>query len=125
MVDFALSASDLELVDGFKPVFEKALKKFPEGFETVNELGEDQIFVKVQEILSYLHRNGMDESKPVEIVFCNHRNLRGQVLNYYRFEGSERLDTAWIKSGVASMDAIIASSQDSSMRYALRSLKTD
>ena len=99
MADFALSFSDLMLVDGFK----EAIKN--EDVHTINRI----LFV-----------NGMDVGKKVEIRSCNHRNLQGKAFNGPRYEGQERLDHAWTKSGAASMEAIIESTKDPVMRIELR-----
>lgn len=125
MVDFALSLSDLQLIDGFSTEFGKSMAGFPEQYEVVEECGERHIFIKDATVLAHLQRNGMDTDELVEIVFVQHRNLQNKVVSGYRFEGQERLDDEWIHSGCASMDALIASSKDDSMRFALRSMNTD
>lgn len=104
MVDYSLSVSDLITLDGFKEVF---------------AAGE------VDRINLYLFDNGMDIEQPVELVQAVHRNLRNQVVNGQRFEGQERLDEAWIKSGAASFDARIAATEDAHLRAQLRAMLTD
>lgn len=125
MVDFALSVSDLKLIDEFKKDFDTSILGFPEHYEIVEECGERHIFVKDDSILNHLYPNGIDTAEPVEIVFIQHRNLQNKVVSCYRFEGQERLDDEWIRSGCASMSAVIASSKDDSMRFALRSMSTE
>lgn len=125
MVDFALSVSDLNLIDSFKQDFTTSIENFPDGYEVVEENGHRQIFLQDPMILKYLRQNGMDTSENVEVVFIQHRNLQNKVVSCYRFEGSERLDDEWIKGGCATMVAIIASSKDNSMRFALRSMSAE
>lgn len=101
MTEYSLSFSDLMLVDGFR---------------------EAVVSSDAQAVNRILFTNGMDVSKKFEIRTCNHRNLQGKEFNGPRFEGQERLDQAWIKSGAASMEAIIESSDDSHMRVTLRTM---
>lgn len=84
MIGFNLSVSDLLLVDGFKESFGQDNKE------------------KIKEIL---FNNGMDVNKEFELVFCRHRNLRGMVVECQRYEGEERFDRDWLKSGAASWEA--------------------
>lgn len=100
-VDYALSVSDLWLVDGFKEAF----------------MNGDEAKVK-----QFLFQNGMDVSQGYEENLCQHRNLQNKVTMCIRYEGYERLDREWIKSGAASMDAIIGSSNDPHMRATLRTM---
>jgi len=125
MVDFTLSVSDLNLIEEFKQDFKVSIATFPVGYEVVEEADERHIFLKDASILKHLKTNGMDTDEPIEVVFAQHRNLQNKVVNGYRFEGSERLDAEWIKSGSATLDAVIASSKDSSMRFALRSMSAE
>lgn len=101
MIEYSLSFSDLVLVDGFK----KAVME--QDIQTVHRI---------------LFENGMDVSKKVNIRSCIHRNLQGKEFNGPRYEGMERLDDFWIKSGCASMEAIIESSDDPHMRVTLRTM---
>lgn len=103
MADYSLSVSDLLLVDGFAQAFAKGAEGLPE-------------------VMTILHTNGMDTNKKVELVLCQHRNLRNNVVLCERYEGSERLDPAWIKSGYASLDAQIEAEGDSNLRYTLRTM---
>jgi len=84
MIGFNLSVSDLLLVDGFKEAFGQGNK---------------------EEIKQILFNNGMDVNKEFELVFCRHRNLRGMVVECQRYEGEERFDRDWLKSGAASWEA--------------------
>lgn len=125
MVDFALSVSDLNLIDSFKQDFHVSINAFPRNYRIVEEVGERHIFIEDPTILVHLGENGMDLNEPVEVVFIQHRNLQNKIVLCYRFEGTERLDGDWIKNGAPSMSAIIASSKDDSMRFALRSMSAE
>lgn len=59
-----------------------------------------------------LYKLGVDTSMSVEVVECQHRNLQGKVVDGKLFMAFERLDREWIKSGNASLEAFIASSND-------------
>lgn len=66
---------------------------------------------------------GMDVEKGYEWNHCLHRALSTNIpQDGYRIEGYERLDPIWINSGYASLDAVIASSKDESLRFELRSM---
>lgn len=106
MVDFTLSESELNLVDGFKADFKVSIDAFPDKYDVIEDV-ERHIFVKDPLILSYLRANGMDTDEPVEIVRNQHRNRFNKIVSCYRFEGSERIDPEWITSGAASFDAVI------------------
>ena len=101
MVDFSLSMSHLLLVDGFKQAVEA------NDIQTVNKI---------------LFENGMEVSKKYSIRTIRHRNLQGKEVFCPRFEGQERIDNVWTKSGAASLDAIIANSKDPHMRRELRAM---
>lgn len=101
MTDYSLSISDLILVDGFKEAF---------------------AYADVDNIKLYLHQNGMDVDKEFDLVRRTHRNLRNQLVNGERYEGQERTDVAWVKSGYASLEAIIESEKDSNLRQTLREM---
>ncbi len=122
MVDFALSMSDLELVTGFQGAVMDSIATYKQSYRVVEEV-ERHVYVTNPDILRFLYESGMNTDEPVEIVERHHRNLRNQVCNGPRFEGSERTDEKWLKSGAASVDAIIASVEDSSLRHGLRVMK--
>lgn len=124
MVDFALSMTDLELIDGFSSVIENSLEDWASNYR-VEEDVERHVFVECPYILAHLWRNGMDIKYPIEVVVRQHRNLHNQVVRGPRFEGQERTDPAWIDTGCASLDAIIASTSDSSMRFTLRAMSVE
>lgn len=125
MVDVARSESDLVLIDNFKEDFAASLQDYENNYSVVEECNERHVFVTDPVILGYLYANGIDTEKPVEIVRNKHRNIREQAVTCYRFEGQERLDNEWIRSGAATLDAVIASSKDGSMRFALRSMSAN
>lgn len=83
MIGHSLSLSDMLLVDGFKEAF-----------------GEDN-----KELINkYLYDNGLDCSLGVEEIVCQHRNLRGQVVNCLRWEAHERDDPEWMAGEGCSWD---------------------
>ena len=59
-----------------------------------------------------LYKLGVDVSMSVEVIECQHRNLQGKVVEGKLFMAFERLDSEWVKSGHASLEAFIASSND-------------
>jgi len=59
-----------------------------------------------------LYKLGVDTSMSVEVIECQHRNLQGKVVDGKLFMAFERLDHEWVKSGNASLEAFIASSND-------------
>lgn len=73
-----------------------------------------------QTLAKILHTNGMDITKPIEVVHCNHRNLRNEVVECNRIEGSERTDLAWRRSGAASLGAYLYSTDDLFLKEDMR-----
>ena len=59
-----------------------------------------------------LYKLGVDTSMSIEVIECQHRNLQGKVVEGKLFMAFERLDREWVKSGHASIEAFIASSND-------------
>lgn len=59
-----------------------------------------------------LYKLGVDTSFPIEVLNCSYRSLTGKAVEGNLFLCSERLDSEWIKSGAASIEAFIASSND-------------
>ena len=105
-VPYHLSLSDLYLIDNFKEVFD-SLPRNPVHWPA----GKEKDFV-----LKTLFENGMmpqniEVSEPVQ-----HRNLRNQVVLCSRIEGYERCEEAWLRSGCASLNAVIAGCRDASLR---------
>lgn len=94
---FYLSFSDLQLLDDW-----------------VDPQPEPTQFAKI------LFTNGMDITRPYEVVECQHRNLQNQVVTGYRVEGSERTDFEWRRSGAASIGAYLYSTDDIFMKEDMR-----
>lgn len=59
-----------------------------------------------------LYKLGVDTAFPIEVLNCSYRSLTGKAVEGNLFLGSERLDSEWIKSGAASTEAFLASSND-------------
>lgn len=76
MIGYSLSLSDMLLVQGFKEAFGN----------------NDQELIK-----QYLYDNGLDSSLGLDEVVCEHRNLRGQIVNCLRWEAHERADSDWMQ----------------------------
>ena len=103
-VDFSLSLADLLFVDGFKEAYQD------NDVEAMNVI---------------MYKNGMDVYRDVEKVWNTHRTLAGFVVTAYRWEGFERHDEKWLKSGAASLDVQIAAIEDRNLRHTLRQYKQD
>lgn len=101
MSEYVLSMSDLLHVDGFYAACMDA------DLDTVQRI---------------LHENGMDMNKHYKVERRLHRNLRKKVVECDLFMGYERTDKEWIATGVASMDAIIESTEDKNLRFTLRTM---
>lgn len=63
---------------------------------------------------------GLDVNHSYSERVCSHRNLQGEVANCPRYEGSERTDESWLKSGHASLE----NSKFSDMADALKQFRT-
>jgi hypothetical protein len=72
------------------------------------------------ELARILHTNGMDITRPYEMVECNHRNLRNEIVLCNRVEGSERTDFDWRGSGAASLGAFLYSTEDIFLKEEMR-----
>ena len=59
-----------------------------------------------------LYKLGVDTALHIEVIECQHRNLQDKVVDGKLFMCFERLDKEWVKSGRASLEAFIASSND-------------
>ena len=94
---FYLSFSDLRLLDDW-----------------VDPQPEPTNFAKI------LYTNGLDITRNYEVVKCNHRNLRNQIVDDYRVEGSERTDFEWRRTGAASINAYLYSTDDIFMKEDMR-----
>ena len=100
--NYSLSLSDLMLVEGFAEAFGKDDKEAIEAF---------------------LFANGMDVvNLPYSSRYCTHRNLQNKIISCIGYDGGERCDSEWLNSGAASLNAVIESNQDYSMRAELRNI---
>lgn len=84
---------------------------------SVSDLVLDKEFVQAYgegtnngKVLKILYKYGMDVNKPLEEVFCEHRNLQNKVVKCIRYEGFERTDREHLESGIATIYAKIEAS---------------
>lgn len=96
---FFLSFSDLKLLDDWVD---------PQPDET--------------QMAKILFTNGMDITRRYEVVKCQHRNLRNEIVDDYRVEGRERTDAPWRRSGAASLGAYMDSTNDLFLKEDLRKM---
>jgi len=89
-----------------------------EGFKECIEAEDKQKFEE------FLYALGMDVKQGYDIVSVEHRPYNNKPFSWYgpRAEGYERTDDAYLRSGVASLDAHIAACPDVSKRVALQML---
>lgn len=74
-----------------------------------------------------LYKIGMDViSYPVSVTECNHypRSSPNQAVYGKMFSGAERLDNKWNQTGCMSLEACIASMNDSSIRQDMTDMAT-
>lgn len=83
-----ISESDLELI--------------PEWFPTM-PVEKPTLFARILNIL------GADPKHKWDVHHCEHRNRRGEIVTCYRYCFIERSDKSWLKSGMASHEAILCS----------------
>lgn len=57
-----------------------------------------------------------------EILECKHKTRTGKIVEGKRYSGHERLDNAWLESGLASEDAKMLSRKDRSYLAEIRNL---
>ena len=57
-----------------------------------------------------------------EILECKHKTRTGKIVEGKRYSGSERMDKAWLESGLASEDAKMLSRCDRSYLAEIRAL---
>ena len=57
-----------------------------------------------------------------EVLECKHKTRTGKVVNGKRYSGHERLDRAWLESGLASEDAKVMARCDRSYLAEIRTL---
>lgn len=101
MAEYALSFHDLLMVDGFQEALETDNKKILEAI---------------------LYTNGMDTRLGYEFVACKHRTINKIEYDGIRVEGFERIDKAWIATGVASPEAQLEAIPDIHLRRELREM---
>lgn len=75
-----------------------------------------------REFATILFKNGFDITKPYEMVKCQHRNLRNQIVDGFRVEGCERTDFDWRRSGAASLSAYLYSTDDIFLKEDMRKM---
>lgn len=69
-----------------------------------------------------LYKLGVDTALHIEVIECQHRNLQNKVVDGKLFMCYERLDREWVKSGHASLEAFIASSNDPTLGKEIREM---
>ena len=57
-----------------------------------------------------------------EVLECKHKTRTGKVVDGKRYSGHERLDRAWLESGLASEDAKVMARCDRSYLQAIREI---
>lgn len=62
-----------------------------------------------------LYQLGVDTSKPIESVVCEHTTAQGLRVNGVYYLGAERMDREWVMSGYSSFEARLMSKGDLSM----------
>jgi hypothetical protein len=72
-----------------------------------------------------LYKLGVDISMPIEVIECIHRNLSGKVVEGKLWLAFERLDSEWCKSGFASLEAFIASSNDPTLGKEIATMNSE
>ena len=68
------------------------------------------------------HWCGGETNNFYEIMECKHKTRSGKVVDGKRFSGHERLDRAWLESGLASEDAKAMARCDRSYLQAIREI---
>lgn len=63
-----------------------------------------------------------DTNSFYEILECKHKTRTGKVVEGKRYSGHERLDQAWLESGLASEEAKMLSRRDRSYLAEIRNL---
>ena len=75
------------------------------------------------QLLDIAYKHGLNVKKGYEIEKGLHRNLQGKVIDGEYLIAEERIDKEWIKSGHASMEAIMISSRDKSLVNEMKSIQ--
>ena len=99
-VERSLSLSDFLFKDGKK------------DDDFISAYQHDMKCGNVDKLSPYLWDVGIDRH-PIRVTEnITHRNARGMVVKCPMFQGMERRDSEWMKSGNASMDALIGYSEE-------------
>ena len=93
----------------------------PAHYLSLSDLITDKYFAEafgnkdVSKIEEWLYTVGLDVNQPYEEVVCQHRNLRGQIVECLTYRGSERVDKQWATSGCASFEASLFAGSESTL----------
>lgn len=71
--------------------------------------------------IAYVH--GLDIDKGYSVKKCLHRNLYKEIVYCEYLVANERLDEEWIKSGCATIEAVMAASGNIEMYHELQQLQ--
>lgn len=69
-----------------------------------------------------LYQLGIDTTKDIDEVVCNHRTLDNKGVTCLLYMGKERFDREWLQSGNSSLEAVFSSTNDLSLRQELNSM---
>jgi len=79
-----------------------------------------------EEFRRILFENGVDISKPYNIVKCLHRpRTSNKIVDGFRIEFTERTERAWLDTGAASLEAWVFSGNDKSLHQELRNMSRE
>lgn len=73
-------------------------------------------------VASYTYQLGADIKRPMVVQACKHRKLNKEPVISYCYVYYERSDKEWIKNSCATLEALIDSQEDLSLREELRRL---
>ena len=76
-----------------------------------------------EQLLDIAYKHGLNVKKFYKIEKGLHRNFQGKVIDCEYLIAEERLDKEWIKSGNATLEAVIASTKDKSLRKELNDMR--
>ena len=78
-----------------------------------------QVCIEALGLEEVLYQIGFDKERWVnetdsfyEVMECEHRSRSGKIVKGKRYIGSERIDNAWLDSGLASEDAKMVARKD-------------
>lgn len=107
-INYGVSASDVLLYPAFKSLPRDPIHP---------KFNDEKELRKALWMLGINVRDGWIEE------INTHRNLQKQVVTCLQFRGIERTDTAWLRSGCASIEAIKNSTRDKSLRKELDNIR--